>query len=105
MLDIKDYQFSGVSFATYAFLTLTTGILAYATLAEESGGSVASSAANVISQNPIVETITNPSKLLEMNPTVIPEASPAQPIMQGGAKRRRTKRRIRGAASTATKRK
>lgn len=94
MLDITDYQFSGVSFATYAFLTLTTGILAYATLAEEPGGGTRPA------ESSIVDTITNPGKMFEMNPAVVPESAPAvmaQP-MQGG-RRRRTRRRTRGAAT------
>lgn len=92
MLDINDYQFSGISFTTYAFLTLTTGILAYATLAEESE--------NTTSEQPsIVETLTNPEKLFEIKPQPVNEAPfseeeisqqpPPPPQLKGGRKKRR----------------
>ncbi len=98
MLDINDYRFSGISFTTYAFLTLTTGILAYATLAEDSGSSIASSSSSSDSEssplNTITETLSNPSKIFEMNPTEVKpvEVSSAPPAvaqpMQGGKRKR-----------------
>ena len=95
MLDINDYQFSGISFTTYAFLTLTTGILAYATLAEESESTTSE-------QPSIVETLTNPEKLFEVNPQPVNEAPfseeeiPQQQQLKGG----RRKRRLRNKNST-----
>jgi len=98
MIDIINYQYDGINVLTYGLLTLTTCIIAFATLADSGSGD---SVVGEMTEN-IIQSVQNPSELLEMNPVEMADNGGIElnKKQNGGSKKNKSKKMKNGKKKT-----